>query len=135
MANKLKLEDTCLTVEQAKELQKIGVEMKDTAMVYCDFNDQIHEYELMINCDGIGIGACEVVPTLTNTEMFDMLITKYIYHDDNYMYLNVTHNDSGNYDVFFKRLLSDIEGPHYTDKLLRDSFFYMVMFLKTNKLI
>ena len=30
MDNKIKLEDTCLTVEQAKELQELGVDMSDS---------------------------------------------------------------------------------------------------------
>ena len=34
MANKLKLEDTCLTVEQAKELLKLG--LKKMFYYYCD---------------------------------------------------------------------------------------------------
>ena len=34
MSNKLKIEDTCLTVEQAKELQKLGV----------DFSEPIHHF-------------------------------------------------------------------------------------------
>ena len=31
--NKLKLEDYCLTIEQAKELQELGVNMSDTSMI------------------------------------------------------------------------------------------------------
>ena len=73
MSNKLKIEDTCLTVEQSKELQALGVEMEDTIKVFCDFNDQIHEYELIDNFDGVGAGACEIIPTLTNSEMLEMI--------------------------------------------------------------
>ena len=45
MDNKIKLEDTCLTVEQAKELQALGVDMSDSLMVYCDYYDQVHDYD------------------------------------------------------------------------------------------
>ena len=134
MENKLKLEDVCLTVEQAKELQALDIEMKDTAMVFCDFNDQKHEYELMINCDGVGLGACEFIPTLTNSEMLGMIPTKYVYHDD-YTYLTVGLHDDGGYEVFYKRWLNDTEGPHFCNPLLRDSLFEMLKWLKTNKLI
>lgn len=134
MANKLKLEDTCLTVEQAKELQSLGVEMKDTIMVYCDFNDQKHEYELMINCDGVGLGACEVIPTLTNSEMMNMLPAKYNQHEE-YYHLTIRPNYVGEYMIFYKRWEDDINGPHYCKGLLRDSLFEMIKYLKTNKLI
>ena len=31
--NKLNLEDCCLTIEQTKELQELGVNMSDTSMI------------------------------------------------------------------------------------------------------
>jgi hypothetical protein len=134
MPNKLKLEDTCLTPEQAKELQALGIEMKDTLMVYCDFNDQKHEYELMINCDGVGLGACEVIPTLTNSEMINMIPVKYNQYEE-YYHLTIRPNYVGEYMIFYKRWEDDSDGPHYCKGLLRDTLFEMIKYLKTNKLI
>ena len=37
--NKLKLEDYCLTIEQAKELQELGVNMSDTSMIIIQFHN------------------------------------------------------------------------------------------------
>lgn len=143
MANKLKLEDTCLTVKQAKELQKLGV----------DFSEPIHHFYrsieekgsrksvgpwLIINekvCQTCGMGSkSEFVPTLTNSEMLGMIPTKYVYHDD-YTYLTVGLHDDGGYEVFYKRWLNDTEGPHFCNPLLRDSLFEMLKWLKTNKLM
>ncbi len=134
MSNKLKIEDTCLTVEQSKELQGLGIEMKDTLMVFCDYYDQVHDYELCINWKGATDYVFEAVPTLTNTEMREILPTKYVYHND-YTYLTVVRHDDGNYETFFKRWLSDMEGPHFCNILLRDSLFEMLKYLKTNNLM
>ena len=76
MSNKLTIEDTCLTVEQSKELQALGIEMKDTLMVFCDYYDQVHNYELCINWKGATDYVYVVVPTLTNTEMLEMIPSK-----------------------------------------------------------
>lgn len=68
------MEELCLSIQQAKELQKLGLKLyKNTSMVFCDFNDQVHEYELMDNHDDVEIGAFDVVPTLSINEMIEML--------------------------------------------------------------
>jgi len=134
MSNKLKIEDTCLTVEQSKELQSLGIEMKDTLMVFCDYYDQVHDYELCINSKGVTDYVYEAVPTLTNTEMLEMLPFNYAYNE-NYMYLYMRHNDEGVIEMYYKRWLNDTEGPHFCNILLRDSLFEMIKYLKTNKLM
>lgn len=135
MPNKLKLEDTCLTPEQAKELQALGIEMKDTLMVYCDFNDQKHEYELMINCDGVGMGACEVIPTLTNSEIMKMLPGSIVINGNTYrLYISKIIYYLAYFameDIYTK----DEADIYVSKKLLRDALFEMIKYLKTNKLM
>ena len=134
MENNIKLEDTCLTVEQAKELQALGIDMKGSLMVYCDFNDQVHEYELLANNNPQLFGPCEVVNTLTNTEMLEMLPYKYEYKEDEF-FSEIERNKDMNFIVFYGRDNIDLEGPCYHSKLLRDCLFNMIKFLKTNKII
>ena len=135
MDNKIKLEDTCLTVEQAKELQSLGVDMSDSIMVYCDYYDQVHDYELLMNNNLSTSYAYEVVNTLTNTEILEMLPKKFVYHDKD-AYLGVrTDDDSGEYEFYYKRWINDSEGPMFHNKLIRDSLFEMIKYLKINHII
>lgn len=135
MDNKIKLEDTCLTVEQAKELQELGVDMSDSIMVYCDYYDQVHDYELLMNNNLSTSYAYEVVNTLTNTEILEMLPPKFVYHDKD-AYLGVrTDDDSGEYEFYYKRWINDCEGPMFHNKLIRDSLFEMIKYLKINHII
>ena len=135
MDNKIKLEDTCLTVEQAKELQELGVDMSDSLMVYCDYYDQVHDYELLMNNNLSTSYAYEVVNTLTNTEILEMLPQKFVYHDKD-AYLGVrTDDDSGEYEFYYKRWINDCEGPMFHNKLIRDSLFEMIKYLKINHII
>src|SRR5574344_167732 len=81
--SKLKLEDCCLTIEQAKELQKIGIDLEKTIYCYTEVNDEkwrdIHlypsdeAYNIKTDCDKISKGGILLIPTLTNTEMMEML--------------------------------------------------------------
>ena len=134
MDNKIKLEDTCLTVEQAKELQSLGVDMSDSLMVYCDYYDQVHDYELLVNNSMATSYAYEVVNTLTNTEMMEMLPEKYIYSYEDYFF-GISNNAMDEYLVLYKRYWYDITSPRFSNKLLRDSLFEMIKFLRTNKII
>ena len=122
MSNKLKIEDTCLTVEQSKELQSLGIEMKDTLMVFCDYYDQVHDYELLVNNSMATSYAYEVVNTLTNTEMMEMLPEKYIYSYEDYFF-EISNNSMDEYLVLYKRYWNDITSPRFSNKLLRDSLF------------
>ena len=143
MPNKLKLEDTCLTVDQAKELQKLGV----------DFSEPIHHFYryieekgsrnivgpwLIINekvCQTCGMGSkSEFVPTLTNSEMINMIPVKYNQYEE-YYHLTIRPNYVGEYMIFYKRWEDDSDGPHYCKGLLRDTLFEMIKYLKTNKLM
>lgn len=134
MDNKIKLEDTCLTVEQAKELQALGVDMSDSLMVYCDYYDQVHDYELLVNNSMATSYAYEVVNTLTNTEMMEMLPEKYIYSYEDYFF-GISNNAMDEYLVLYKRYWNDITSPIFSNNLLRDSLFEMIKYLKTNNII
>lgn len=50
MKDKLKLEDCCLTIEQAKELEELGVDFGETIFAYCNYvnpNNAHFGYELV----------------------------------------------------------------------------------------
>lgn len=134
MDNKIKLEDTCLTVEQSKELQALGVDMSDSIMVYYDYYDQVHDYELLVNNSMATSYAYEVVNTLTNTEMMEMLPNKYINNIWEH-FLRIKKNDNTEYIILYKRWENDCLSPRFSNKNLRDSLFEMIRFLKTNKII
>ena len=134
MDNKIKLEDTCLTVEQAKVLQSLGIDMSDSLMVYCDYYEQVHDYELLVNNSMATSYAYEVVNTLTNTEIIEMLPEKYSYSYEDYFF-EISNNSMDEYLVLYKRYRDDIASPRFSNKLLRDSLFEMIKFLKTNKLM
>ena len=134
MDNKIKLEDACLTVEQAKELQALGVDMSDSIMAYCDYYDQVHDYELLMNNNLSTPYAYEVVNTLTNTEMLEMLPKKYIHSYEDYFF-EISNNSLEEYLVLYKRYWDDTTSTRFRSKLLRDSLFEIIKYLKSNKLI
>ena len=128
MDNKIKLEDTCLTVEQSKVLQSLGIDMSDSIMVYCDYYDQVHDYELLMNNNFSTSYAYEVVNTLTNTEMMEMLPEKYIYS-----YSKSEKEEKRT--IICRKWANDNGGPTFCNKLIRDSLFGMIKYLKTNKIM
>ena len=135
MSNKLKIEDTCLTVEQSKELKSLGIEMKDTLMVFCDYYDQVHDYELCINWKGATDYVFEAVPTLTNTEMLEILPDKYSYHAYEDYHLDISVNGYSQKLIAYRRYWNDIKETRFHNNLLRDSLFEMIKYLKTNNLM
>lgn len=142
MANKLKLEDACLTVEQAKELQKLGV----------DFSEPIHHFYryieekgsrksvgpwLIINekvCQTCGMGSkSEFVPTLTNSEMMEML--PYYINIDSEIYTLSVDKMNECYFVSYDNDNGIDTYVSHDSSLLRDALFKMIKYLKTNKLM
>ena len=113
---KLKLEDTCLTIEQAKELKELGVDFSNATMAFIDFYDENkHEYELVRN---MSIGAYDIIPTLTNTEMLEMLPTETCF----------CKTDKG-VEVWSRWL--EYDGSEQCEPLLRDALFEMIKWLKS----
>ena len=133
--NKLKLKDYCLTIEQAKELQALGVNMSDSMMVHFTLIDGTkiicERYELS--------GDKDYIDTLTNTEMIEMLPmdieAKSKKYGNQTVYLSIDRHSvmycvSG---IEFERGLYvyiSFEKP-----LLRDALFEMMKWLKINKLM
>lgn len=130
---KLKLEDTCLTIEQAKELKELGVDFSNAIMAFIDFYDENkHEYELVRN---MSIGAYDIIPTLTNTEMLEMLPKVMISEDESIFTLMLERSKLGRYTIGYV----DGETRRYSVAIfndsIRDLLFDMLKWLKTNKLI
>ena len=68
-----KLEDCCLTIEQAKELQALGINMDNCLMEFCSLKD-LGDYHLLPKHKyENNFIRWKYIPTLTNTEMLEML--------------------------------------------------------------
>lgn len=122
---KLKLEDTCLTIEQVRELQSLGIDFSDATMEFTHYdNDGADEWFLTIVDDYADSEFADIenMPTLTNTEMFEMLPTETCF----------CKTDKG-VEVWSRWL--EYDGSEQCEPLLRDALFEMIKWLKTNKLI
>ena len=155
--NKLKLEDFCLTIKQATELSDLGVYIQNSIYSYTRQivdcmgreNSKLEKHFLHLN--GVylecGLEKWEEVPTLTNSEMLEMLPNKilkkpkerslpyveledglceYLLEIDKYRIRYCLYGDDG---VDLLEIISS-EG-----KLFRDALFEMIKYLKTNKLM
>lgn len=120
---KLKLEDTCLTIEQAKELKELGVDFSNATMAFIDFYDENkHEYELVRN---MSIGAYDIIPTLTNNEILEKLpdyidvgiLTYYIKIFKSFGKWVVAYNHEGH------------SLKEFREDILRDSLYKMLVYL------
>lgn len=156
------LEETCLTIEQAKELKDLGISFNDS--LECFYGIAINEkgkliktidYDLCPRKENIS-GIVDVVPTLTNTEMLEMLPKgiKYEKRSPLTYFINI-ENDDEKWKIFYS--VYGYEGveesiPHSTEPdkdgfygcddeigfkkvLLRDALFETIKWLKTNKLM
>ncbi len=122
---KLKLEDTCLTIEQVRELQSLGIDFSNAVMEFTHYdNDGADEWFLTIVDDYADseFADIEYMPTLTNTEMLEMLPTETCF----------CKTDKG-VEVWSRWL--EYDGSEQCEPLLRDALFEMIKWLKTNKLI
>jgi hypothetical protein len=139
---KLKLEDTCLTIEQVRELQSLGIDFSNAVMEFTHYdNDGADEWFLTIVDDYADSEFADIenMPTLTNTEMLEMIPmdieAKSKKYGNQTVYLSIDRHSvmycvSG---IEFERGLYvyiSFEKP-----LLRDALFEMIKWLKTNKLI
>lgn len=117
--NKFKIEDCCLTIEQAKELQKLGIDMSNSIFCYNGFGDIyrriFYKYQSSFRDD--------MIPTLTNTEMLEMLpiITKNTSVDCS---IDVAKDNENYWEVIYIEQNIDVSGTvPFRKKLLRDSLF------------
>jgi hypothetical protein len=154
---KLKLKDCCLTLEQAKELSDLGIDIQNSIYSYVRqtvdcMGKQIEEerfFNLHVNEGGFfvsGFEKWEEVPTLTNSEMLEMLPNKilkkpkerslpyvepydddglceYLLEIDKYRIRYCLYGDDG---VDLLEIISS-EG-----KLFRDALFEMIKYLREN---
>jgi hypothetical protein len=130
--NKLKLKDYCLTIEQAKELQALGVNMSDSMMVHFTLIDGTkiicERYELS--------GDKDYIDTLTNTEMLEMLPKEI----DNCQLKIVPFNEGYcvEYELYMEHSVYVTKDGNTLDfcfPILKDALFEMIKCLKTNKLM
>ena len=122
---KLKLEDTCLTIEQVRELQSLGIDFSNAVMEFTHYdNDGADEWFLTIVDDYADSEFADIenMPTLTNTEMLEMLPTETC----------LCKTDKG-VEVWSRWL--EYDGSEQCEPLLRDALFEMIKWLKTNKLM
>ena len=128
--NKLKLEDYCLTIEQAKELQELGVNMSDTSMIIIQDKQVVPRNILEIE---EFFDFCRYdTPTLTNTEMLEML-PRYINFNKK---LRIYKSKDGIKNMWIVSYEKDGCGVYIkTGEILRDALFEMIKYLKTNKLM
>lgn len=73
----MKIEDICLTIEQAEELKELGFCMNDTIFSYYGVYGG---YELVKNSEKKGADCCRIIPTFLNSEMLDMLPNNIIFY-------------------------------------------------------
>lgn len=127
--NKLKLKDYCLTIEQAKELQALGVNMSDSMMVHFTLIDGTkiicERYELS--------GDKDYIDTLTNTEMLEMLPKEIDGYKLTFVYDYFRNGDDKYYIGYLKTYSAPLKELEST--LLRNSLFGMIKWLKINKLM
>ena len=136
--NKLKLEDYCLTVEQAKELKKLGIDMDNPLFEYIQLvNDKqyIEPIEKRVlgkpflynnTLSTLVVGGNKmyelVTPTLTNTEMLEMLPASV-----ESVMLEIHYWQGWNIRYYG---ITEVQ-----DSSLRDVLFETIKYLKANKLI
>ena len=130
--NKLTLKDQFLSLEQAKELQELGIDFSNSSMGFL-------KGELKIDYFPVGNKSTEHIPTLSVAEMMEMLPKVFIGNLNSLWFLEITckatHKD---YQVRY--IVSD--SPCYCNiqiefrrTLIRDALFEMLKWLKQNKLM
>ena len=115
--NSLQLEDTCLTIEQIKILQELGIDLKNSIFVICNETD-----EILYRGDIFGSIGDNYTPTLTNTEMLEMLPNSV-----ESVMLEIHYWQGWNVRYYG---ISEVQ-----DGLLRNVLFETIKYLKTNKLM
>lgn len=135
------IDNSCLTIKQAKELQSLGIDFGNT--ILCYYGIAVNErselikdiaYELMPRTKVDRI--VNEVPTLTVSEMIEMLPKEIDYYQ-----LKIVPFDHGycvEYELYTKHLVyicKDRVALDFCFSLLRDSLFEMIKSLRKNELI
>ena len=134
--NKLKLEDCCLTMYQAKELQELGVDMSKSCLLldcygFPVIRDRIER--TLKQAKKMGFKVSEYIPTLTNTEMLEMLPKEIDGYKLTFVYDYFRNGDDKYYIGYLKTYSAPLKELEST--LLRNSLFGMIKWLKINKLM
>jgi len=140
--NKLTLEDNFLSLEQAKELQELGIDFEGAnAWFYRKIKDEkgnsIHYSEWRFGFSKrmmiIGVEKFEFIPTLSVAEMLETLPEIIKVKDVLYeLYLK----KSSFYIVGYREYLNEsLSINEFIYTLIRDALFEMLKWLKQNKLI
>lgn len=128
-----KLEDCCLTIEQAKELQALGINMDNCLMEFCSLKD-LGDYHLLPKHKyENNFIRWKYIPTLTNTEMLEMLPKEIDGYKLTFVYDYFRNGDDKYYIGYLKTYSAPLKELEST--LLRNSLFGMIKWLKTNKLM
>ena len=121
----MKLEDMCLTIEQARELKELGIDFSNSIYEFVETYDEYEDCNEVIICEREYVTIeREILPTLTNTEMLEMLPkddSVQIYCCKTWDIVYFDYETRKNHESMFQ--------------LLRDSLFDMIRWLKPNKLI
>ena len=139
--NKLKLEDCCLTLEQAKEINKLGINTENSIYLYGE--DRMGDSEPLtlvmrsdvINSLDIIKTKFDITNTLTNTEMLEMLPINITLKGDILSFMIGRDVSNNYYNVVYQCIYANSCCISFNNKLLRDSLFEMIRYLKTNKLM
>jgi hypothetical protein len=141
MNTKIKLEDTCLTIEQAKELKDLGINFDETIYSFTNIKDEetdnvlLHLSEnaqdIKKYCDKVKQDLVIIVPTLTNTEMLEMLPETI---EDIPIMSCLQFQEGGNYKYMYKNF-TNTNKIDCEKHLLRDSLFETLKELKLKNLI
>ena len=128
-----KLEDCCLTIEQTKELQALGINMDNCLMEFCSLKD-LGDYHLLPKHKyENNFIRWKYIPTLTNTEMLEMLPKEIDGYKLTFVYDYFRNGDDKYYIGYLKTYSAPLKELEST--LLRNSLFGMIKWLKTNKLM
>ena len=128
----MKLEDMCLTLEQARELKELGVDFSNSMLCFYEIGGVMHiGYKGIIDYDKT-LGHTKQ-PTLTITEMLEMLPKVLDYGgicNEQPLWLI----SGKQWSLLFHDPVIELDHESISDSL-RDALFDMIKWLKTNKLI
>ena len=130
----MKLEDMCLTLKQARELEELGIDFSNSIYEFVETYDEYEDCNEVIICEREYVTIeREILPTLTNTEMLEMLPKVLDYggiRDEQPLWLT----SGKQWSLLFHDPVIELDHESISDSL-RDALFDMIKWLKTNKLI
>ena len=130
----MKLEDMCLTIEQARELKELGIDFSNSIYEFVETYDEYEDCNEVIICEREYVTIeREIFPTLTNTELLEMLPKVLDYEgirNDNPLRLT----SGKQWSVLFHGPINELDYESISDSL-RDALFDMIKWLKINKII